>query len=316
MNEVIREIAKKLNRANDIALYCHTNPDGDALGSMLALFVALKKSGKNVVAYCDSPVPVKYTFLPSSEEITFPEKRVHELAISIDVCSIDRLGKCMKSFLSAKEQIAIDHHGTFERFASLCLVDKDAAACAEIVFELLTAMKMLDATSAELLFCGIVTDTGCFSYSSVTKRTHEIACKLLEYDFDSQDVISKAFRIITPQKFDLKRRVLSKAKIVDGNIAFLFFMKEDFQATSTCLDDTEGIISELNNIDSVKVSYALAQVGERNFKLSIRTKDNVDAADIAMTFGGGGHKFAAGCRVNGYLEDIVEKLIKLAKDRI
>ena len=109
---------------------------------------------------------------------------------------------------------------------------------------------------------------------------------------------------------------MAKAKLVDEQIAFIFFMKEDFEATGTTSDDTEGIVSELINVDSVKVAYALSQVGERNFKLSIRSKDPVDAADIAMQFGGGGHKFAAGCRVNGYLEDIAEKLTKLSKDRI
>lgn len=316
MNDVLHEISKKISRANDIALYCHTKPDGDALGSMLALYAALKNAGKNVSAYCDSLVPEKYKFLPYSQDIDFPKKSVHELAISIDSSAIDRLGQCMKSFLSAKEQIAIDHHKSFERFASLCLVDKDASACAEIVFELLKYMKAIDDTVAKSLFCGIVTDTGCFSYSNATRRTHEIACKLLEYDFDPQEVIYKAYSSESTQKFNLKRKALAKAKLVDEQIAFIFFMKEDFEATGTTSDDTEGIVSELINVDSVKVAYALSQVGERNFKLSIRSKDPVDAADIAMQFGGGGHKFAAGCRVNGYLEDIAEKLTKLAKDRI
>ena len=177
-------------------------------------------------------------------------------------------------------------------------------------------MKAIDDTVAKSLFCGIVTDTGCFSYSNVTRRTHEIACKLLEYDFDPQEVIYKAYSSESTQKFNLKRRALAKAKLVDEQIAFIFFMKEDFEVTGTTSDDTEGIVSELINVDSVKVAYALSQVGERNFKLSIRSKDPVDAADIAMQFGGGGHRLAAGCRVNGYLEDIVEKLTKLAKDRI
>lgn len=316
-NDILQEIAKRINRANDIALYCHTKPDGDALGSMLALYVALKNKGKNVAAYCDSTVPDKYKCLYKSEEITFPQKRVHELAIGIDSSSIDRLGQCMKSFLSAKAQIAIDHHKSFERFASLCYVDGDASACAEIVFELLKGMKAIDENVAKLLFCGIVTDSGCFSYSNVTKRTHEIAYELLKYDFDASGTIYDVYRSISLDKFNLKRRALANVKFFENNqIAVMRFMADDFAATNTTCDDTEGIVSELIDVDRVKVAYALSQVGERNFKMSIRTKDPVDACDIAMTFGGGGHKNAAGCRVNGYLEDIEEKLVKLAKDRI
>ena len=115
----------------------------------------------------------------------------------------------------------------------------------------------------------------------------------------------------------MKRRALAKAKFFeDRQIALICFTKEDFAATNTTCDDTEGIVIELIDVDCVKVAYALSQVGDKNFKLSIRTKEPVDASDIAMTFGGGGHKFASGCRVNGYLEDIEEKLVKLAKDRI
>lgn len=317
MNDILQEISKRINRSDDIALYCHTKPDCDALGSMLALYVALKNKGKNVSAYCDSPVPDKYKSLFKSEDIAFPQKKVHDLAIGIDASSIDRLGQCMKSFLSAKTQIVIDHHKSFERYASLCYVDDTASACAEIIFQLLKSMKAIDVNVAKLLFCGIVTDSGCFSYSNTTKRTHEIACELLEYDFDASEAIYRVYRSVTSNKFDLKSRALANAKFFENKqIALICFTKEDFAATNTTCDDTEGIISELIDVDCVKVAYALSQVGERNFKLSVRTKEPVDAAEIAMTFGGGGHKFASGCRVNGYLEDITEKLVKLAKDRI
>lgn len=317
MNDILQEISKRINRSDDIALYCHTKPDCDALGSMLALYVALKNKGKNVSAYCDSPIPDKYKTLFKSEDIAFPQKRVHDLAISIDASSIDRLGQCMKSFLSAKTQIVIDHHKSFERFASLCYVDETASACAEIVFQLLKSMKAIDVNVAKLLFSGIVTDSGCFSYSNTTKRTHEIACELLEYDFGASETIYQVYRSVTSNKFDLKRRALAKAKFFeDRQIALICFTKDDFLATNTSCDDTEGIVCELIDVDCVKIAYALSQVGDKNFKLSIRTKDPVDASDIARTFGGGGHKFASGCRVNGYLEDIEEKLVKLAKDRI
>ncbi len=317
MADLMGEIIKKINRANDIALYCHTNPDGDALGSMLALYHALKKKGKQVCAYCDTPVPQKYQYLYGAEDIQFPQKRTHELAISLDSSDLDRLGQCMKSYLSARYQIAIDHHKSFARFADLCLVDANAAACAQIVFKLIKEMKLLDDQIAKLIFTGIVTDSGCFAFSSVTKQTHQIACELMDYNFDKAQAIYDAYRSTTHNRFMLKARVLAKAKFFcDQQIGLIVFSNEDFVATNTSSEHTEGIIAEIIDIDSVKVGYAISQVGDKNFKLSIRTKDCVDSAEIASLYGGGGHRNAAGCRINGYLEDIIERLVKIASDRI
>ena len=307
----------RLNRASDIAVYCHTNPDGDALGSMLALTLALERTGKQVSAYCDSPVPDKYKSLKGSDRVQTPVKRAHELAVSVDCSSLDRLGLCSKSFLSAHSRMAIDHHASFERFADICLVDGGASACAELIFALLKQMKLIDADIAALLFGAIVTDSGCFSFSNTTKRTHEIAGELLSYGFDMNDVIYRVYRSSAKKKFDLKTRVLSKARFFeDDKIALILFSQADFDATNTNGEHTEGIVSELIDIDSVQVAYALSEVGVRHYKLSVRTKSPIDADEIARTFGGGGHKSAAGCRINGYYEDIVDKLVKLARDRI
>lgn len=316
MADIYSQIIKAVNKASDIAVYCHTNPDCDTLGSALALYAALKKAGKQASIYCDCSVPAKYECLYGSENISFPTKGSHELAISVDCASIDRLGQCMKSYLSAKDQIAIDHHKSFARFAETCLVEI-SAACAQIVYKLLKQMKAIDNDIASLLFAGIVTDSGCFAFSSVTEETHQIACELLEYDFDASQVIYDVYNSTDINKFNLKRRVLSKVRFFEDNqIAVIVFGKEDFEATNTDISCTEGIITELIEIRDVKVAYSLAEAGTKNYKLSIRTKACVDATDIAMTMGGGGHSRAAGCRINGYLEDVIEKIVKLAKDRI
>lgn len=316
-NPILTEIEKQINRATDIALFSHTSPDCDTLSSVLAMYVALKNKGKNVTAYCDCVVPERLKCLYASENVIFPQKRVHEVAISLDVSDLDRLGQSMKCYLSAKKQIAIDHHKSFKRFASLCYVDDNASACAEIVYQILKDMKAIDDTVAKLLFSGLVTDTGCFAYSSVTKRTHEFACDLLDYNFDAGQVIYDVFNGKSVEKFKLETRVLSKTKFYsDGQIAIATVFEDDLKQTGARADDTIGVINGIMDVDGVKVAYALLQVGERSFKLSIRTKGNIDASEIAMTFGGGGHRNASGCRVNGYYEDVVEKLIKLANDRI
>ena len=284
---------------------------------MLALGFALEKKGKTVSMYCDTPISQRNSRFVGSDRISLPDSSVHELGISVDASDIDRLGGCIKSFLSCKSQIAIDHHKSFKRFTETCFVDKDACACAQIVFKLVKEMKLIDSRVAQLLFCGIVTDSGTFAYSSVTPETHEIAAELMRYDFDAADAIYNVFRSTSMERFNLKRRVLSNAKFFDdGQVGIIVFKSADFTATNTTTADTEGIINELIDIDSVKVAYALSEVGDKNYKLSVRTKDPVDASEIAGLYGGGGHKNAAGCRVNGYLEDIIERIAKIASDRI
>lgn len=317
MTERLIETAKRINRAKTISLYCHTNPDGDTLGSALALYFALAGKGKTVDVYCDTAISSKYRRLTGSEIIVFPDKRVHDLAIAVDCSDLGRLGDAMKSYLCAKSQIAIDHHKSHEKFADFSLLDSNASATAEIVYKLLKQLKALDDKSAKLLFGAIVSDSGCFSYSNTTPETHRIACELLEYSFDAPQVIYDTYKRTTVNRFNLKNRVLSKCRFFeDSSIALIVFSSEDFKATDTDASDTEGIISEALDIDSVKVAFAVSEMGNKNYKLSIRTKDNIDASDCARVFGGGGHKNAAGCRVNGYLEDIVDKLLKIAKDRM
>lgn len=217
----------------------------------------------------------------------------------------------------ANSQIAIDHHASFKRFADLSYVEKDACACAQIIYKLLKEMKLLDKTIAKLLFGGIVTDSGCFAFSSVSCETHEFAADLMSYGFDASDVIFNVYRKTTKERFELKSRVLAKAKFFnDDQIGFLTFSKEDFEKTHTSTADTEGIVNELIDIDKVKVAIAISEVGDKNFKVSIRSKEPIDASEIAGAFGGGGHKRAAGCRANGYLEDVIDRLKKLASDRI
>lgn len=313
-DDVFPQIIAAIDRANDIALYCHTNPDGDALGSMLAIYSALSGMGKTVCAYCDSAVPDKYRHLIGCDAVSFPEKTVHEVAICVDCADMDRLGACKKSYLSAKERIAIDHHGTFTAFGRINFADAKAAACAEIIYILLDKMGLVGRDEATLLFGAIVTDSGCFAFSNTTKRTHMIACELLDKGIDASDIIYNTYRKIGYNKFRLKNAVLADAKFFEeGRIAVIIFTKDDFEATDTGSADTEGIISELVDIDTVQIAFSLAEVGERSYKVSIRSKGSVNSATVASTFGGGGHVNAAGCRISGYVEDIVDRLVFLAK---
>lgn len=318
MANSLQEIVKKILKANDIAIYCHTNPDGDALGSMLSLYSILKKKGKDVHAFCDTEIINKYNFMPNIDVVTFPDKKSHELGISVDTSSIDRLGKCYPSFLKSKSTIAIDHHKTYENFADLSYVVKDMSSCCQIMYKIAKELKGLDNESVSLIYTGMVTDSGCFAFDSVNGETHEIVAEILNnYKIDHAKIMYDAYRSISFERFNLKIQVLSKAKFYsDNQIAIIVFNKDLFESTNTTIDETEGIITELINIKDVKIAYAISEAAPKSYKISIRSKDGVDASSIANYYGGGGHKAAAGCRVNGYLEDIIEHLLKLANDRI
>lgn len=316
-DERYSSISKSIAKANSVAVYCHTNPDGDTLCCGLAMYHALRAKGKNVEVFCDTEIPAKYMFLEGAAAVSLPSKGVHDLAVSVDASDVDRLGGAMKSFLSAKEQIAIDHHKTHAKFADITLLDVNAAACAEIVYLLLKKMKLIDEAVAKLLFMGIVSDSGCFSYSNTTTNTHRIAIELMEYGFDASQAVYDIHKRTDMASFRLKISALNKCRFfADNKVAVIIFLNEDFEKTGTSKSNTEGIISALIDIDTVEVAYAISQVGEMNYKLSIRTKGAVDASDCAREFGGGGHKNAAGCRVNGYLEDIIDKIVKIATDRM
>jgi len=284
---------------------------------MLALYVALKKIGKEVDAFCDTELGLKFKSYPYKEVIQYPKKQVYDLSIALDCSDLDRLGLCMKSFLSNKSTIAIDHHGTHKKFADITFVDPNAAANCQNIYYLLKDMKLIDDTIARLIFTGLVTDSGCFSFSNTTKETFQIACELLDFGFDMEDTVYTAYKQTYMNKFLLENRVLSKAKFYNENqVAFIIFTEKDFNETNTSINETEGIISVLLNIDTVKIAYAISEANNKNYKVSVRTKEPIDAGDIALYFGGGGHKRASGFRINGYLEDIIERLLKMANDRL
>lgn len=315
--EQLNRIANEIAKAKSVSIYTHLSPDCDTLSCALALKIALLSLEKSVDVYSVDPVPNTLRVLKGADTIILPEKRVHDLSISVDCDSLERIGNGMRSFLSSKVKISIDHHKTHKKFADISLVDIEVSSCAEIVYRLLKSMNLLSKDVAELLFAGIVTDSGCFQFPSVTALTHNVASELMGYGIDAGKIIYDVFKKTSKNKFMLENIVLSKCKFFDDNqIAIITFTENDFKQTDTVLSDTLGTIVKVIDIDSVKVAYAISEAAPKSYKIMIRTKESVDASDIAREFGGGGHVRASGCRLNGYYEDIVDKLLKVARDRI
>lgn len=226
MHEKLQNITDMLKSAKDIAVFCHTNPDGDTISCALSLCRALGKLGKTVTPICDCEIPEKYRFMEGADKFELPGKRVHEAALAVDCSDLARLGGAGKCFLAAKRRAAVDHHKSHENFAETDYTEADAAACAEIVFLLLDGMGLVDDGVAALLFAGIVADTGCFQYPSTTRRTHLIACELMKRDINSSEIIYRVHRRLSEEVFRLKTRVLNSCRFFDGGkIALISFFK-------------------------------------------------------------------------------------------
>ncbi|MDD4839990.1 MAG: bifunctional oligoribonuclease/PAP phosphatase NrnA [Clostridia bacterium] len=308
-----------VNSATTIALFCHINPDGDTIGTALALFFALKKIDKEVRIFCDDTVPEKLHNLDGSDKFEKCDAsgKEFDLAIAIDCSDISRLGTSARCFLKVASTIAVDHHKTHSNFAKLTIVDSEASATAEIIYQILDYCELMDDIIAKLIFGAMVSDNGCFGYSSTTAQSHEIAKALYSFKFNPSDVIYDIWKKKSVGVFNLSTRVLSKCRFFyDNKVAIITFCKEDFDATGTSQTDTEGIISNIIDIDTVEVAFAISEANEFYYKVSIRTKKKVDASDCAAAFGGGGHSCAAGCRINGRYEDVIERLVKTATDRL
>lgn len=316
----IDKFLNAVDKAQTIALFSHVNPDGDTCGSALALYRALKTYGKQPYVFCDGVFNDKLHYLDGIDEYNKTDFKPCDLAIAVDCADDGRLGAYDKAYYSCKYRIFVDHHITRGRRGDFNIVETDAAATAEVMFDLIKAMdkkvKCLDDITAKLLYCALVTDSGGFSFSSVTKKTLDTAAELIVYDFKANEIFDNFIKKIDYKVFNLKNRVLSGTKLYDdGKIAGIFFRKTDFEATGTSEADTDGIINNILNINGVKIAFSVTETkGDMQYKVSFRTVDGVNAAEIAAIFGGGGHKNAAGCRTSGFFEDVKDKVLKACRD--
>ncbi|MEG1613288.1 MAG: bifunctional oligoribonuclease/PAP phosphatase NrnA [Clostridia bacterium] len=319
----LKKFSEYLDKAKTVALICHMNPDGDSLGSALALAEVLKKLGKQADVFCDDLPSEKLKILPFCETINTSKLVKFDVAIAVDCSDADRFAISGRYFKKANTRLVIDHHKTNNNFADYTICDQNAAATAEVVFYLIKfleqkyATKLIDDETASLLFSALVTDSGCFSFSNTTTETHFIASELVKFNFKASDIIFKLIKSQTLSIFKLKSRVLNKAKFYENNrIGIITFTAQDFLETEAGIDNTEGIINEIINILGVDIAIAVSEVNEKYYKISVRTKAPYDASECAGVFGGGGHERAAGCRVSGFYEDVIDKLLKASRDLI
>lgn len=310
-------IKEEIERASTIALLTHEYPDGDAMGSTLGMYNALKIMGKRV----DAIVPEfarTFEFLPGANEIKkepyFPE---YDLVIALDCADLKRLNGAKNIFENAKMTISIDHHGINSMFANINYVNPASPACAQILVSIFDYWN-IDITKeiGECLITGIITDTGGFKYSNVTVETFDFAAELLSKGINISKIYERVMQTITKSRFELTRIANNRLEILEnGKIAFTYVKKEDEEKVNTEPGDYEGIVEQGRSIEGVEVSVFLRET-DKGYKVSLRSGQYLNVADICYIFGGGGHEKAAGCTMPYSLEVSKEKILNEIKLRL
>ncbi len=310
-------IIEEIDKAKNIVILTHEMPDGDAIGSSLALYAGLKQLGKDT----DVVIPEyskTFEFLPNSSEIKKEGRNeVYDLAIALDCGDIKRLNGFAKYFEDANTKISIDHHSSNTMFADYNFVNPTAPACAQILVIVLEALGIIiDKEIGTCLLTGIITDTGGFKYKGVTAETFEFVAELLNRGVNVSDVYKKVLQTISKTRFELTRIATNRLEFLeDGKITFTYITKEDEQKLGAGINDHDGIVERGRDIEGVEVSIFLRET-DNGYKISLRSNEYVNVSDICLMFGGGGHVRAAGGNINLPFEQAKAKIVEECKKHL
>lgn len=299
------ELVSTLGRAERILVAAHVYPDGDALGSLLALAESLEAMGKEVYRYSEEKASHLYDFLPGSDRLRTAvpaDLDAFDCAVALDCGDRYRLGREMEQLLAIRPFLVIDHHAGHTPFGDLAWVDPERAATGEMVYDLIQALGGdVSATAAYCLYAAIVSDTGSFKYSSTTAGTFRVARDLVERGVKPAEVAGRLFDNYTVERLHLLTAVLDTLELHANNLlALISVSRELFARTGTSQADTEGFINYPRAIASVQVAAFIKEAPDGLISVSLRSKGTrCDVAAVAARFGGGGHRNAAGFKLSG-----------------
>jgi phosphoesterase RecJ-like protein len=312
------EILKEINNAETFVILAHENPDGDAIGSSLAMCLALQNMGKKAEVLMKD-YPANFNFLPGIENIkTEATLESYDMAIVVDCPDLKRVVSIYhKYFEEAKVKVEFDHHGKNAMFGDYNIVDQVSPACAQILVSSFQYLN-IDITKdiATCLLTGIITDTGGFRNSGITAETFEFAAWGLTKGVNVPNIYRESMMIVTQSKFKLQKLAMERLEFFeDGKIAFTYITKEDDQKIDFKPGDHDGVVEIGRNIEGVEISIFLYEK-DKGFKASLRSNEYVDVSEICMMFGGGGHIKASGATMNMSLEDAKKAILAESKKHL
>jgi phosphoesterase RecJ-like protein len=315
------QITEALRQAKSILIASHVFPDADAIGSQLALGNILESQGKKIFYYCDEFVSGMYEFMPGSEQLdsNLPDISQFDAAVAVDCGDRFRLGNEVDALLQIHPFIVIDHHAGHREFGDFGWVEGGRSSTAEMIFDLALALNAdISYNAAFNLYAAIVSDSGSFKYESTTAYTFKVASYLLNRGVVPSEVAGKLFDNYSANRLRLLEKVLGSLELYfEGKIAVITATDEMFETAGAKREDTEEFINLPRAIGSVKVAAFLKETLDGYIKVSLRAKGECDVAQVALKFGGGGHRNAAGYRAkNKTLAEVSEELLAELKRRL
>lgn len=313
------EIFEEIKKAQKVVILSHESPDGDAVASSLSVKHAIEKMQKDVDVVIPE-YPREFEFLPGADKIKKEsEIKEYDLAIAVDCADLKRLVGGKEYFETAKKTIQIDHHSVNTMYADLNFVDPVAPACCQVLIGIFEYLGInIDKEIGTCILTGIITDTGGFQYSGVTAETLEFAAEILRKGVNISKICQKVLRNKTKANCELTKLLYERMEFFEeGKISLSYITLEDMKKVNAQMGDDEGLVEIERDIEGVEVSVLLKEKqGVDGYKVSLRSKDTVNVSDICLLHGGGGHLRAAGCFINGDLEQVKSKILTTIKQQM
>jgi phosphoesterase RecJ-like protein len=321
-NATFAQLGELFHKHESFVLLSHVRPDGDAIGSQLALAISLMAMGKTVRCFNEDGLPENLAFLPGSEWIESPpdEPVDVEVAIALDTATHPRLGdRTLHAVSKAGVLINIDHHISNTRYGDWVLIDPKSPATGQILYDLITKLDMpMPPESRDAIYVAVSTDTGSFQYPSTTAKTYEMAAELIRRGLDVGAINSATYDEMPYRRLELMRALLNTLeRSADGIVAHWELRESTRVRLELRPEDSEGLIDHIRAIRGVKLAVFFEELPDGKIRVSMRSKDPaLDVCKIAVQFGGGGHALAAGIRMKGPLEDAKARVLSAIRARV
>lgn len=307
-------ILEAIDNARSVIICGHVRPDGDCIGSAFALREYCLNAGKIADVCSPSPIPESYKFVRNSEAFNALTRKVYDLFIAVDCATRERIGRMEGFFRSADRTVCIDHHEGHDGFADINLVKSNASSTCEMVYDLLEPTGRITKEIADYLFTGLSTDTGHFMHSNTDSKVLYTAYKLTCLGADCHGIATELYRRRSRAKTKLIAKSIEAMRFyMDGKVCVIPMTQQLLDDCGISSNDTEGIIDYAISVEGVEIGVSLCAEKDNEYKVSFRSRGR-HVNDIAEVFGGGGHVYAAGCRVFGKTEDVIDKILKAIRD--
>ena len=313
----MKKIDEIIGDSKTVGIAGHVRPDGDCVGSCMALYNYLKKNRPDLqvkvyLEYVDS----KFDIIKSVKEIDTKgyDGTVYDLFISLDTASLDRLGQNEEFFTNARRTACIDHHASNKGYADYNYIVAEASSASEVLFNVLDEDKF-DKTVADPMYMGIAHDSGDFRFQSTTAETMRIAAKMIDFGVKPNEILEETFYRKTYNQMMVTAKIQSETVLcMEGKCIYGVCTFDTVKKYNVTTKDLDAVIASIRNVDGVEVAMFAYQLKEDTYKISLRSKKYVDVSKIAVSFGGGGHVRAAGFEVKGTLDEVVAKVLSSIKE--